>query len=98
MNMTPKPVIINLGNGGAGAMGSGRLVELANKCWLTADGKTVVADGDPRARFLLGLAGDEITEEQAIELGLIDPEEDPEPETKKDTPQKNKMRQPAADK
>lgn len=39
--------------------------------YLTEDKKTVVEEGDPRARFVLGVAGSEIPDEQAKELGLL---------------------------
>lgn len=96
-SMQPQPVVINLGNAGAGATRSGRLIELAQKTWLTADQKEAVADGDPRARFLLGIAGEMIPEEQAIELGLIEEEDEPEPE-KARIPTENKKRTPSQNK
>lgn len=46
-------------------------VALGETLWLTADEDEVVADGDPRARFLLGGPGTELSVERAAELGLV---------------------------
>ena len=43
---------------------------LDRKLWLTADKDDIVEDGDDRAAFLLGLAGDEIPDDEAERLGL----------------------------
>lgn len=43
---------------------------LTKKLWYTADRKTAVPDGDPRAAFLLGPAGLEISDAEAARLGL----------------------------
>lgn len=40
------------------------------RLWLTADGATVVEDGDPRARVLLVAAGGEIDDALAKKFGL----------------------------
>lgn len=57
--------------------------KLKQRTYLTADGKVAKADED--AAFLLGAEGAEISEEQAIELGLKK-----KAATKKSTPEKNK--------
>jgi hypothetical protein len=82
-------VIINLGN--AGPHLSGDLFVLDEKLWLTEDKKHTVPDGDVRARFLLGLAGEEIPYELAVSCGLAEAEESP---TKKRTLKNNKMQTP----
>lgn len=46
-------------------------VELGETLWLTDDRSEVVADGDPRAAFLLGTAGKRVTVEEAERLGLV---------------------------
>jgi len=46
-------------------------MKLTEKLWLTDDRKTVVKDGDKRAAFLLGLAGQEISDKHAKQLGLV---------------------------
>lgn len=43
---------------------------LTEKLWYTSDRKTAVPDGDPRAAFLLGPAGLEISNAEAERLGL----------------------------
>lgn len=45
--------------------------KLDRELYLTEDKKTVVEAGDPRARFVLGVEGSEIPDEQAEELGLV---------------------------
>lgn len=49
------------------------MYRLTEKLWLTEDGTKAVKDDDVRARTLLGIAGDEIPEEQARQLGLLKP-------------------------
>lgn len=46
------------------------MMELDRKLWLTADRDSVVEDGDPGAAFLLGNKGTEITDAEALRLGL----------------------------
>lgn len=45
--------------------------KLDRELYLTEDKKTVVEAGDPRARYVLGVAGSEIPDEMAEELGLV---------------------------
>lgn len=45
--------------------------KLDRPLYLTADKKEVVEEGDPRARFVLGVEGSEIPDDQAEELGLV---------------------------
>ena len=45
-------------------------MELDRRLWLTAGKDRVVEDGDPEAAFLLGSAGEEITDDEADRLGL----------------------------
>lgn len=45
--------------------------KLDRELYLTEDKKIVVEAGDPRARFVLGVEGSEIPDEQAEELGLL---------------------------
>lgn len=44
---------------------------LDRRLWLTADRSEVVEDGDPRASFLLGSAGAEVSDVDAKRLGLL---------------------------
>lgn len=44
--------------------------ELTETLWLTADKESVVKDGEPGARFLLGVPGQVIPDEEAARLGL----------------------------
>jgi hypothetical protein len=44
--------------------------ELTETLWLTEDKESVVQDGQPGARFLLGVPGQVIPEEEAARLGL----------------------------
>lgn len=60
---------------------------LTEKLWYTADRKSVVPDGDPRAAFLLGCAGLDIPDAEAERLGL-----------KGDAPAENKGMTPPANK
>jgi len=45
-------------------------IKADRRLWLTADEKTVVEDGDPRARFLLAAPGRVIPEKEVARLGL----------------------------
>lgn len=47
--------------------------ELTETLWLTEDKAHVVKDGEPGARFLLGVPGQTIPEEEAARLGLDKP-------------------------
>lgn len=69
----------------------GAPVRLTEKTWLTEDQLEAVPDGDERARFLLGLPGDEIPAEQAELLGLDAPR-------KQRRAHNDKQRLPGADK
>ena len=51
---------------------------LKDKLWLTADQKTVVPDGHPDAAFLLGTPGKKVPHQQALDLGLIDEDGNPQ--------------------
>ena len=76
---------------GAG-LSHGGTITLDRKLWLTADRGTVVEDGDVRARYLLGVNGDEITVEEARRLDILD-DDTPDPEPAKAMPvTKNKQR------
>lgn len=83
--------MVNMGNRPHTSGFGGPPVRLAEKTWLTEDQCTAVAEGDERARFLLGLAGDEIPAEQAELLGLDAPR-------KMRRSHQDKQRQPGADK
>lgn len=45
-------------------------MKLDRKLWLTADRGKVVEDGDPKAAFLLGVAGSDVPDDEAKRLGL----------------------------
>lgn len=60
---------------------------LDRRLWLTADMQQVVEDGDPKAAFLLGGVGHQISDNEATRLGL-----------KATQPQSNKMEQPPENK
>jgi hypothetical protein len=45
--------------------------KLDRPLYLTEDKKEVVEEGDPRARYVLGVEGSEIPDELAEELGLL---------------------------
>jgi len=57
---------------------------LTEKLWYTADRKTAVSDGDPRAAFLIGPAGRELSDDEARRLGLKSKQ--PQENKKKQTP------------
>lgn len=46
------------------------MVVADKRLWLSADRETVIADGDPRAAFLLCSPGDEVTDEDAKRYGI----------------------------
>lgn len=50
--------------------GSGSVV-VNERLYLTSDRKTVVAEGDPGAAFLLATPGKTLSREQAVALGLV---------------------------
>jgi len=52
--------------------GTGPSYKFTEKLWLAADQVTVVPDGDPAARSLLGTPGKSIPMARAIELGLTE--------------------------
>lgn len=89
-DQTNKPIIINIGNAGPNL--SNDIFELDEKMWLTENKDRAVPDGHPDARFLLGLAGDEVPFEVAVQCGLADPPK------KKRTPSKNKIKTPTKNK
>lgn len=78
---------------GAG-LSHGEMVQLDRTLWLTEDRNTVVEDGDVKARFLLGVAGDELSLEEARRLDLVDDSDESPvtPPAKQQTPSKNKQR------
>lgn len=90
-NRANDPVMVPTGNQPRASGFGGPPVRLAEKTWLTEDQLEAVPDGDERARFLLGLAGDEIPAEQAELLGLDAPR-------KQRRAHNDKQRLPAADK
>lgn len=52
------------------------MARLPRKLWLTEDCERAVEDGDEKARFLLGLEGDEIPVSLATKLGLTEPSDE----------------------
>lgn len=71
--------------------------QLTEKLWYTADKKSVVPDGDPRAAFLLGLPGRLIGDDEAVRLGLVANEPKPT-EEKAAEPAANKAKRKPANK
>lgn len=49
----------------------GQRITLDRKLWYTSDHSEVVEDGDPRAAFLLGSKGKQISQAEAERLGLV---------------------------
>lgn len=43
------------------------------KWWLTADGSRAVPDGDPEAAVLYATPGDQVPDEDAERLGILEP-------------------------
>lgn len=65
---------------------SGRVVIDRRLC-LTEDGKRVVPEGDPEARWLWAIPGQSVDREEAERLGAISPPT-PEPKTSVEPPKK----------
>lgn len=61
--------------GGAG-LSHGEMIVLDRKLWLTADRNHVVEDGSPKARFLLGTEGTQLSLEEARRLDLVADDDD----------------------
>lgn len=64
-------------------------VELGESLWLAADRETVVAEGDPRAAFLLATSGKRLSRDAAERYGLV---------KARKQPADNKMASPAENK
>jgi len=52
--------------------GTGQLVTIQQKLWLTADQDELVPDGDERSAFLFASPGDQVPVEKAEKFGLVD--------------------------
>lgn len=52
--------------------GTGQMVRVEEKLWLTKDKDQLVPDGDGRAAFLFCTPGDQIAVEDAEKLGIVD--------------------------
>lgn len=76
---------------GAG-LSHGEMVILDRKLWLTEDREHVVEDGDEKARFLLGVEGDQLSLEEARRLDLVVEDDDTPAEPKAQPVTKNKQR------
>lgn len=74
--------------------------KLDRELYLTEDKKTVVEADDPRARYVLGVEGSEISDEQAQELGLLKVErKDTKPLAEEaEQPDQAKAKEPAQNK
>lgn len=69
-------------------------VVLDRTLWVNAAGTYAVEDGDPEARTLLGTKGTRIPVKVALELGLIDSDDEraAPPPVKQTTPSRDKKR------
>lgn len=72
--------------------GTGQMVTIKQKLWLTADKEMLVPDGDERAAFLFATPNDQVPIEKAEQFGLVDGQ------LKSGEPSANKMADPAANK
>lgn len=75
-------------------------MEAKERLWLTADGKRLVGEGDPKAATLYAAPGDEIPDEAAARFGLEDGmlKRGKKPADKSKTAEGDKSKKPEGDK